>query len=64
MRLSKEEIKKILEYEKSLESEATLITEAVGDIITIACLNDEITAMELIRSQFLVINRQDLTDEE
>lgn len=64
MKLSKEEIKKILDYEEALEKEASLITEAVGDVIAISCMNDEATAMDLINSQFLVISRQDLSDEE
>ena len=48
------------ELENKLEEEATLISEAVGDIITIATMNDEKSAKELIRKQFVVIDRQDI----
>jgi hypothetical protein len=48
--------------EKQLEEQATLISEAISDIITIASLNNEETAIKLIREQFLVINREDIDD--
>lgn len=48
------------EFENQLEQEATLISEAVADVIIIARLNDEETARKLIRKQFVVINRQDV----
>lgn len=47
-------------FEKQLEDEAKLITEAVSDVITIATLNDYDAAMKLIKGQFLVIDRQDI----
>jgi hypothetical protein len=47
------------EFENKLEEEATLISEAVQDVITISKMNDEESARELIRKQFVVINRQD-----
>jgi hypothetical protein len=56
--------KDIEKLEEDLEKEATLITEAIGDVIAIATMNDYDTAIELIRSQFVVINRIDLSEEE
>jgi len=50
----------MLEIEIELEKEAGLITEAINDIITIACLNNQEQAFDIIKKQFLVINRQDL----
>ena len=50
----------IEDLEKEFEDEATLITEAISDIITISKLNDEESATKLIRKQFVVIYRQDL----
>lgn len=50
------------DFEKKLEDEATLITEAVADVVIIGKGNDEQTAREIIRKQFVVINRQDLTE--
>jgi hypothetical protein len=43
-----------------LETEDKLITEAIGDIIVIAKLNDYETAIELIKKQFIVIDKQDI----
>ena len=55
--------KQLLELTDGLEEEASLITEAVGDVITIARLNtDEGVAEKLIREQFVVIDRQDLEE--
>jgi len=54
----------LMKLEKSLEDEHHLITEAIGDIISIVKMNDYETAIELIRTQFLVIDRQDLKNEE
>lgn len=60
----KQQIKKLLpEFENNLEIEATLITEAVADVILIARLNDNETARAEIRRQFVVINRQDINQE-
>jgi hypothetical protein len=53
----KEEIE---EFETELENYNSLISEAIGDIITIVSFNDRDTAFELIRKQFVVIDRQDL----
>lgn len=53
----------LLKFEAELEAKATLITEAVGDVILIASMNNEKTAMELIRTQFIVIDRQDLDED-
>ena len=64
--VSQEEIERnslrmnILQLEAELEDEAKLITEAIGDIITIISMNDEKTAIELIRKQFVVIDKQDI----
>lgn len=57
--MKKEKIKK---FEEDLENHAGLITEAIHDILIIAYLNDEETAFELIKKQFLVINRQDIDE--
>jgi hypothetical protein len=54
---------KFEEFENKLENEATLITEAISDVITIARQNSYEDAFELIKKQFLVIDRQDLEDE-
>jgi uncharacterized protein (UPF0335 family) len=56
--------KDIEKLEEDLEKEATLITEAINDVISIANMNDYDTAIKLIRSQFVVINRIDLSEEE
>jgi hypothetical protein len=57
----KADVKAMLpEFENQLEKEATLIGEAVADVIIIARLNDEETARKLIREQFVIINRQDV----
>ena len=49
-------------FEKKLEKDNGLITEAISDIVIISKLNDEESARELIKKQFLVINRQDMND--
>ena len=48
------------EFEQQLEKKATLISEAIGDVIAIANMSDEKNAFELIKNQFVVIDRQDL----
>lgn len=59
--LNKNNIKDIItNFENELEKEATLITEAVGDVIGISSLNSEKDAFNLIKTQFVVIDRQDL----
>ncbi len=50
----------ILNYEKELENEFKVITEAIGDVVSISKMNDYDSAVELIRNQFLIIDRQDL----
>ena len=50
-------------FEEQLENDHKLITEAICDVIAIATMNDYDVAMELIRSQFVVIDRQDLEEE-
>lgn len=54
----------IKSFEISLENEYKLITEAIGDVYTIANWNNEKEAFESIKSQFLVIDRQDLKKED
>jgi hypothetical protein len=58
--MEKTTIEIINELENSLEKEAELISEAINDVMTIAHMNDDETAMELIKRQFVVINRQDI----
>ncbi len=53
----------LIEFEKQLEEEATLITEAIADVMIISNLNDEETAKKILRKQFVIINRQDLEEE-
>jgi hypothetical protein len=56
--------KKLNKVTSELEKEG-LITEAIDTIITIARLNpDDKKAFELINSQFIVIFKQDLSNEE
>lgn len=56
--------KKLNKVTSELEKEG-LITEAIDTIITIARLNpDDKKAFELINSQFIVIFKQDLNNEE
>ena len=56
--------KKLNKVTSELEKEG-LITEAIDTIITIARLNpDDKKAFELINSQFIVIFKQDLDNEE
>lgn len=50
--------------EKHLEDEHGLVSEAIGDIITIARLNDWEAARRLISEQYVVINRQDFDEEQ
>ena len=50
----------IINFENKLEDEAGLISEAIHDVMLIVSLNDEKTAFELIKSQFVIINKQDL----
>ena len=53
----------INKFEEQLENDHKLITEAIGDVIAIATMNEYDVAMELIRTQFVVIDRQDLEEE-
>ena len=56
--------KKLNKVTSELEKEG-LISEAIDTIITIARLNpDDKKAFELINSQFIVIFKQDLNNEE
>lgn len=50
----------ISNLENKLEYDATLISEAVEDIITIVRMNDDEVSREFIKKQFVVINRQDI----
>lgn len=50
----------VLQLEKDLEKEASLISEAIEDVITIASMNPPDVARELLKCQFVIINRQDL----
>ena len=56
------EKKDIIKFEDKLEKDYQLITEAIGDIIYIARNNSYEDAMKLIRTQFVVIDRQDLEE--
>lgn len=49
----------LTKIEKELEEDATLISEAISDVVTISKMNQEEIAEELIANQFIVINRQD-----
>jgi hypothetical protein len=54
-------VKELLpQFVEHLEEEATLVTEAIGDIIYIANNNSYEVAMELIKKQFVVIDLQDV----
>jgi len=50
-------------FEESLESEAKLITEAIGDVIYIVKNNESNDALSLINKRFLVIAREDIETE-
>lgn len=52
----------ISNLENKLEYDATLISEAIEDIITIVRMNDDETSREFIRKHFVVINRQDINE--
>ena len=54
---SKTTIEIINELENNLEKEAELITEAINDIMSIIYMNDDETAMELIKRQFVLIDK-------
>lgn len=54
----------IIKFSEQLESEHKLITEAIEDIVLISRINlDPKDAIESIRRQFIVINKQDLEKE-
>lgn len=58
-----ETVKTLLpQFVEHLETDATLITEAIGDVIYIARNNPYDVAMELIKKQFVVIDMQDVDD--
>lgn len=56
--------KNIPGFEEYLQARYQLISEAVGDVITIARMNTYEDAVDLISKQFVVIDRQDLEEEE
>jgi hypothetical protein len=59
--MKKKKLKKIIKsFEKKLEKKDGLVTEAVQDVILISVMNGAKEAEELIRSQFVIINKQDL----
>lgn len=53
--------KEILKFEEELEKSYKLTTEAVIDVITISRLNKGKSAFPLVKNQFVVINREDLS---